>query len=190
MRVGLGILGVILSTYGGIPEGATQPGIRDSVMVLISRQQPGFRLARPDDFLPKLTGERRGAVFIQSDLNRDGQIDSAVLVVNEDLKEYRVYLVLGAHENPQLLFSRKWTALSGGHPIRTPMFLKPAGEARPRSYSPLTGPETAAYTAVPAIEVWSGAQHDERDAEIEELAYCSATWYYDQGQLRHFQVCD
>ncbi len=190
MRTGLGaIAGVILSTCGAIPEAATQPGPQD-VAALISRQQPGFRLSKPDDFWPKLAEGLRGDVSIQADLDRDGQIDSAVLVINENFKEYRVYLVRGGQENLQLLFSRRWTALSGSHPIRTPMFLKPAGEARPRSYSPLTGREAAAYTAAPAIEVWSGAHHDERDVEGEELAYCSEFWYYDQGQLKHFRVCD
>jgi hypothetical protein len=152
VKVGLGILVAILSTCGGLSVAATQGNLLESVVALLSRQQPGFRLANPNDFLPKLDGERRGVVFAHADLNADGQIDSAVLVVNEELKEYRVYLVLGGRENLQLLFSRKWTPLSGAHPIRTPMFLKPAGEARGRSYSPLTSRETAVYTVVPPLK--------------------------------------
>jgi len=192
MRVRLGILVAILSVYGGIAGGATARALQDSVVALISREQSGFRLARPDDFLPSLAGKNQGPTFIQADFNRDNRLDSAVLVINDDMKEYRVYLVIGGQEHPRLLFSRKWTTLSDGHPIRTPMFLKPIGEAGPSglSYSPLRGGEARRYTAVPAVEVWTGQQHDERDAHLADLAYCSMTWYYDQSQLKSFQVCD
>jgi hypothetical protein len=173
------------------PFATSDQGLRDALAGRISGTYAGFRLATSDDFSPKLPVNQHGQVFVQTDFNRDGQIDAGVLVINPRVQEYRIYLALGGQEKLQLLFSRKWT-LSDGHPIRTPMFLKPAGDAGPahRHYSVLTGAETAAYTAVPAIELWSGQYHDERDTNAEQLSYCSMTWYYDRGQLRNFQVCD
>lgn len=77
------------------------------------------------------------------------------------------------------------------------MFLKSKGDPgiSRRTYNSLTEEidfprKAAAYTAAPAIEVWTGQKHDETDTDLEDISYCSMTWYYQNNQLRDFRACD
>jgi hypothetical protein len=71
------------------------------------------------------------------------------------------------------------------------MFLKAAGDPgiSRRTYNSLTG-DRKAYVSVPAIEVWTGQKHDERDTDLEDISYCSMTWYYENAMLKRFEACD
>jgi hypothetical protein len=160
---------------------------------LISREVPGFRLAQSTDYVPALQARNRGEPVLQEDFNRDGMKDWAAIVINDRLREYRVYYVVsdaGSYKL-NLLLTRTWQTSSNNRPINTPMFLKPAGDPgiSGRSYNSLKGDRTA-YTSVPAIEVWTGQKHNEADKELEEISYCSTTWYYERAMLKSFEACD
>lgn len=170
---------------------------------------PAYRLANTSDYETALKGQDQGQAWLQADFNQDGQADYAVLLINESAQEYRVYYLLrqaqGFHAD--LLLTRKFAGESS-HPIRTPMFFKPAGQSgiSGREYNGLTAiphPEKlsgkqivalkasrrAFYTSVPAIEVWTGSKAT-GPADLSDLAYCSRTWFYQAAALKAFDACD
>jgi hypothetical protein len=172
--------------------------------ILVSRQLNGFRLAEDTDFIAALKNKRERQSVLQEDFDKDGRRDWAAIVINPRSREYRIYYVLNQATGPkfELLLTRTWASSARTNPINTPMFLKPAGDAgiSGRTYNDL-GPspgttargraaERTLYTSLPAIEVWIGQQHDERDTDLEDISYCSRTWYYDTGKLKQFDACD
>jgi hypothetical protein len=177
-----------------VPSQSDDVRLPREIAEALASEAPGFRLAEPGDYLPVLSGGNRGQPVVRDDFDADGAPDWAVLVIDERARESRVYFILDTRERLRFerLFTRGWPASAGGPAIRTPMFLKPAGSLgiAGRRYASLSGEAAAAYQARPAIEVWTGQQHDERDDDLEDLAYCSTTWYYESTQLRQFSVCD
>ena len=169
------------------------------IRAVISAELPGFRLAEVGDYVSALSPDAQGERVIQQDFNRDGKADWAIVVINEQLREYRIYYRVSDQDKYQLipLFTRRWRQ---SPPIQTPMFLKRAGDAgmANRVYKSMVAPlnrretqnQMAIYESVPAIEVWTGQTHDESDKDLEDLSYCSSTWYYDKGQLKQFEACD
>jgi hypothetical protein len=178
---------VLLSTR---TTGAQQP---QDLTTLIAREAPGFRLARVTDFVAVLQAKNRGESVLQEDFNRDGTRDWAAIVVNDRLREYRIYYVVSNTRGYEftLLMTRSWQATTNIRPVNTPMFLKAAGDPgmSRRTYNSLTGDRTT-YVSVPAIEVWTGQKHDERDTDLEDISYCSMTWYYENAMLKRFEACD
>jgi hypothetical protein len=171
-------------------EGETLPA---DALTTIERKLPGFRLAREDDFLPILVSTVRGQLAFRRDFNQDGKPDWALVLINDRMREYRIYYVLSGDSEPRLvpLFTRTWKDGSNTHPINTPMILKASGDPgmTERTYNSFKG-DPAFYRSVSAIEVWTGQKHDETDRNLEDISYCSRTWYFEKDQLKEFEACD
>jgi len=210
--------GVVCAVIGLLLDVGTacgQPAPLLSAPDVVRAQLPGWRLARKDDVSRMLADQARGGraehlgdVLFPADFDGDGRQDAAVLVVNEKLQAYRAYFVLNTKAGVRLeqLFEQKWTKRPSDGVIRNPMFFKPAGAAgiSGRVYNTLVygGTEqkarlqadvrnVAQYTKVPAVEIWTGQKgYDEDYGDVGDMAYCSATWYYDAGVLRTFRACD
>jgi hypothetical protein len=184
---------VVLCSLVLISVSSAQPQQSPDLATLISREVSGFRLAQPTDYLTILDARTRGESVLQEDFNRDGTRDWAAIVINDRLREYRIYFVASEKGGYKLnlLLTRTWQTSSNTRPINTPMFLKAAGDPgiSRRSYNTLTGDRTA-YTSVPAIEVWTGQKHNETDKDLEDISYCSTTWYYERAMLKSFEACD
>lgn len=187
---------------------------QDHVEDFVAAKMPGYRIARAADYEKMLGAEDRGKALIEADFNGDGKGDYAVLVLSETAREYRVYYLIASAGGlqPQLLLARKWIGATAGA-VRTPMFFKPAGQPgiSERDYNDLTripparlakmSPakiqaerqrKAAHYVAVPAIEVWtgSGLEASAPVGDLNDLAYCSRTWFYQSGTLKAFDACD
>jgi len=212
-RVVVAVIGLGGGVWAAHPDRtvAAQSAPSNDVGAVIAREFPGFRIAQPSDYLAVLA-ERRGEPVIREDFNQDGLADVAVMVIDVRRKESRVYFLIASRTGYWFhhLFTRTWLDPSGVRPIRTPMFLKPAGDPgiSGRMYNTLTpadfrrvGPPAPAeaadnerrrslYRSVPAIEVWTGQHHDERDRDLEDIGYCSRTWYFARNQLKTFDACD
>jgi hypothetical protein len=184
---------VVLSSMVLVSASATRAQQPQDLTTLISREAPGFRLARVTDFAAVLQAKNRGEPVLQEDFNRDGTTDWAVIAVNDRLREYRIYYVVSGNGDYTLtlLLTRTWPATTSSRPINTPMFLKAVGDPgmSRRTYNSLTGDRTT-YVSVPAIEVWTGQKHNESDTDLEDISYCSKTWYYEKGSLKTFDACD
>lgn len=205
---------VVTLTLLGVSTGfqtATVPQSADVRVVTdyLAAELPGYRLVRPEDFVPALKDENRGQSLYRADFNGDGQTDYAALVMNAASREARIYYLLGTGKGfqAQQLLSRHWSGQGPG--IRTPIFFKAAGEEglSARSYNTLTQDDrapaglspaerlaahqrkAAPYVAVPAIEAWVG-ENQPSQVTFDEIAYCSDTWYYQAGQRKMFKACD
>jgi hypothetical protein len=179
---------------------------------VIETQLPGFKLAQQNDYHSVLSENDRGKSLYQADFNSDGKQDFAVLVINKEVKEYRIYYLLKNGENYKfvLLYKQKPNKANKEHKIINPMFFKPIGEAGlgDNDYNTLTNdgdlPDTisseerekrhnkkvAPYKSVPAIEVWTGINENESEIYIDTISYCSQTWYFEKGKLKDFSACD
>jgi len=171
-------------------EGETLPG---DALDAIKRKLPGFRLAREDDFLPILVSTVRGQLAFRRDFNQDGKPDWALVLIDDRIKEYRIYYLLGEDGEPRLLplLTRTWKDGSNTRPMNTPMILKDPGDPgmSERIYNSFKGnPEF--YRSISAVEVWTGQKHDETDRDLEDINYCSRTWYFEKDQLKEFEACD
>ncbi|HEY9841385.1 MAG: hypothetical protein ACAI44_07825 [Candidatus Sericytochromatia bacterium] len=190
---------------------SASPAAVSTVENFLRQKMPAYRLATAADYSPVLGAEDRGEAVIQADFNQDKMLDYAVLLVNDQDKENRIYYLLGRRSGLEtvLLWAGKWHDQT--RPVRNPVFFKPAGDPgmSERTYNTLTNdsdrPATmsaqerreihalkaAPYLAVPAIEVWTGAGQPSSHADsLSELAYCSKTWYYQGGVLKAFEACD
>ena len=183
-------------TYGQAPAapGPGSPQQLKQLSALIAKELPGFRIASLKDYVTALRGLNMGETTWRDDFNRDGRDDWAVVVINDQSRQYRVSYVVATETgwHVEHLFERRWEGASSPGPIRTPMFFKWPGNPgiSQRRYARLARDQVVVYTAAPAIEVWTGQKHDASDDDLEDIAYCSHTWYYDRGALRQFDVCD
>jgi beta-lactamase regulating signal transducer with metallopeptidase domain len=172
---------------------AAEEALPASALAAIEKQLPGFRLTREDDYLPSLVSTVRGQLAFRKDFNLDGKPDWALVLIDERMREYGIYYLLNEGSKPKLipLLTRKWKDASSTHPINTPMILKSPGDPgiSERIYNSFKG-DPAYYRSVPAIEVWTGVHHDETDHELEDISYCSTTWYFEKDQLKQFDACD
>jgi hypothetical protein len=197
-----------------LPDGWVRYGENLSTVTPILRQHlPGFRLAKIEDMTDELRDVLRHEAnvdleprfAIQADYNGDGADDLGLLVVNDKSKEVRIYYALRKRDEYRLvlLLTDKLPAGWKGNLVRVPMFFKPSGDygMGMRRYSTILPEMTedptpamekewerrvAAYQAVPAIEVWTGAIR--QDAPY--LNWCSQTWYYQTNKLLTFDACD
>jgi hypothetical protein len=181
---------------------------------MLQREMPGAHLATSSDFSPALEGKYRGQVLHEADFNGDGLSDWAVVIVVPRSRTYGVYYIISDKPQPTILnlLSREYEPKEQSGFIKTPMFFKPVGELgiAARDYTSLTkdlypddsSPEAgkrlaeererkvAPYRAVPAIEVWTGMSSSQKDETLEELSYCSHTWYFERNELKNFNACD
>jgi hypothetical protein len=171
-------------------EGDTLPA---NALAAIERNLPGFRLAREGDYLPVLVSTVRGQLAFRRDFNEDGKPDWALVLINDRLREYRIYYLLSGDGEPRLvpLLTRTWRDDSNARPINTPMMFKAPGDPgiSGRTYNSFQG-DPAFYRSVSAVEVWTGQKHDETDRDLEDISYCSRTWYFEKDQLKEFEACD
>lgn len=181
---------------------------------ILQMEAPGARLATPSDFSPVLEGKYRGQVLHEADFNGDGLSDWAAVIVDPRSRTYGVYYVISDKPRSRIvkLLSREYRQKEQRGFIKTPMFFKPAGDLgiAGRDYTSLTQDlypndsspgawkrlaeererKVAPYRAVPAIEVWTGMSSSEKDETLEELSYCSHTWYFETNELKSFNACD
>jgi hypothetical protein len=172
---------------------AADEALPASALAAIEKQLPGFRMAREDDYLPSLVSMVRGQLAFRRDFNQDGKPDWALVLIDDRTREYRIYYLLLSDSEAKLvpLLTRTWKDGSNAHPINTPMILKNAGDPgiSGRIYNSFRG-DPAFYRSVSAIEVLTGQQHDESDRDLEDIGYCSTTWYFEKDQLKQFEACD
>jgi beta-lactamase regulating signal transducer with metallopeptidase domain len=170
---------------------------------ILGEKLPGFRLATSADFVAELADSHLVAAatrsVLRADFDRNGKEDLALLAVNNNRREYRIYYAMATDTGYRLdqLLSREVEESTQGF-IRNAMFLKQPREAgvAGRMYSTLPAdiPRNE-YQAVPAIEVWTGPAlidvKDGRNTPSNGIAYCSKTWYYRPGgKLETFGACD
>jgi hypothetical protein len=189
--VGVACVGI----YGQAPApGTGSPQQREQLAATIAREMPGFRVAALKDYVAVLRGLNVGETAWRADFNRDGRDDWAVVVIDDQARQYRVSYVIATEKgwHVEHLLERQWQETVPPGPIRTPMFFKWPGNPgiSQRRYVTLARDQASFYTAAPAIEVWTGQKHDASDDDLEDIAYCSHTWYYERGALRQFGVCD
>lgn len=208
------VLGLMMLGGSAAVAAPPPPEIKDAnkeVDAYLADKMPLYRIAGPGDYAPALKGKDQGEPLIKADFNQDGQMDYAVLLVSESGKKSAVYYLLGHNGDfkPVLLVSRKWTAPAAAKQVTTPMFFKPAGAPglSERAYNELTQDsqapaklslaerqalhkqKAAFYVSVPALEVWIGQNKSSGDT-LDDIAYCSRTWYYQGGVLKAFNACD
>lgn len=185
------------------------PAVPDELAAFLKQQLPAYRLVIPQDYVPAISASDRGLPFIRADFDRDGQPDYAVLLVQRQTRETRVYFLLrrqaGFHTD--LLLS--WPALSPGASVRTPMSFKKPGEEGltgvdrnelqkipnwehlpSKEVIRLRNAKAAYYLSVPAIIVWTGVGSPDLRGDEMGLNYCSRTWFYQAGRLKAFDACD
>lgn len=208
-----------------VAAGALQSQSLESMAAtVVAGKLPGFRLATRGDFVPELRDQAHvpspTQTVLREDFDGNGLQDWAVLVINESLKEYRIYYVLNMPDGYRfdLLMSKTWTEPSASRGvIRNALFLKRAGDlgVAQRHYARVLGDDvdpsdpknntpamqrdiadrTEEYKRSPAIEVWTGPARidakDLRNFPDNGIAYCSTTWHYRRnGTLAHFSACD
>ena len=200
-----------LALIAVVCSGVVHAGHIDSI---VQKEFPGARLATPADFSPVLEGKYVGQVLHEADFDGEGSSDWAVIIVFPDAATYGVYYVISGNPRPRImkLFDREYGLDERAGFIKTPMFFKPAGELgiAGRDYTTLTNDlslhdssaeawkvyaeeraiRVAPYRAVPAIEVWTGVSGSQKDGTLEQLSYCSHTWYFEKGELKSFSACD
>ena len=173
---------------------------------IIAKTLPGYRLVADRDYVDALKKEDRGRSWAREDFDGDGKKDWAVLVISRKARQVRAYFLIATDDGyrPDLLFKRRWKKGAKGGVVRTPMFLKRRGDPglSDRTYNSLTNDAedpkaakahartAAAYKSVPAVELWTGQNGDERDQDAADMSWCSETWYYDKGKLKSFGACD
>lgn len=182
-----------------------------SISQLVQEHLPGYHLAREHEYSKEITNELRGHSFYQADFNGDAQSDWAVLVVHSKKKTYGIYFLLSSPKEYQVLKLLEINYSLTTAFIQNPLLFKPKGDEglSARKYNTLTNDGTlflktkealenhwrkraklvAPYKAVPAIEVWTVAD-GKKNLPLDEMAYCSKTWYFQADQLKSFEACD
>jgi hypothetical protein len=177
-----------------------------------------FRLARPDDFIPKIQEfDRQPAPagrpkftytcsIFSEDFNQDSQLDYAVLLVNPKTQasQFRLAINQGKNKFANVVvrdYSKPPQTIA--QPLYVAMFLKRPGElgAASRDYFQLKrgNPEREVFIANPAIEVWlspavfrpgtSPAQSEEAQFN-RAVGYGSENFYFVDRQLKTVRVAD
>ncbi|MBD1928388.1 hypothetical protein H6F74_19355 [Trichocoleus sp. FACHB-90] len=165
-----------------------------------------FRLAQEADFIPAIrqfqasgnSKQKLTCSIFSADFNQDGLKDYAMLLVSEELGDFRFQMSLnqgdGKFQRDFVKDYKRITKPEAGV-IYTSMDFKPAGEKglAARDYSPLKpgSPEQKTYVEKPAIELWKGSQTDAppKQLDISSLGYCSEALYFVDGK-KTFVVCD
>jgi hypothetical protein len=199
------LIAVAIAVALSHPANAQRPQSVESMAAnVVATRLPGFRLATRDDFVLELRDmvhtPSPTETALREDFDGNGTQDWAVLVINESLKEYRIYYVLSMPDGYRfdLLLSKVWTDPSASRGvIRNALFLKRAGDLgiAARHYAEIPAGDVEEYKRAPAIEVWTGpARIDAKDLKNfpdAGIAYCSTTWHYlRNGTLAHFSACD
>jgi hypothetical protein len=177
-----------------------------------------FRLARPDDFIPKIQQLDRQPVLADrpkitytcsiftEDFNQDSQPDYAVLLVNPQTQTTQFRLAINQGKNTftnVVIRDYPKPPQTIAQPLYVAMFLKRSGElgAASRDYFQLKqgNPEREVFIASPAIEVWLSPavfRSGTSPAQSEEarfnrvVGYGSEIFYFVDRQFKTVRVAD
>lgn len=167
-----------------------------------------YRLAQPSDFVSSIRDYEREnprkkltCSIFTADFNQDSLPDYALLLVNSKTRRFRFVLAINQGNGkfePAVLNDFNRLANSERGIVYTSMMFKPSGSlgSAKREYSPLkygTSDEQI-FKAKPAIELWKAIATNSagvpQDLNVSTLAYCSDVFYFVDGQLKNFSVCD
>ncbi|MBD2740781.1 hypothetical protein [Coleofasciculus sp. FACHB-1120] len=187
-----------------LPEPQCQGEIPPSLKASLSE----YRLAQESDFVASIRayerenpGQRTTCSIFTADFNEDRQKDYALLLVNPKNNNFRFFIAINQRNgqfNPAVVKDFSHLPESSEGIIYTAISFKPPGELGPaaREYSPLKygTSEQQIFKAKPAIELWKALPTDSAGVaqylEIGTLAYCSNAFYFVDGKLKTFGVCD
>lgn len=167
-----------------------------------------YRLAQPADFVASIRAYEREnprkkltCSIYTTDFNQHGLPDYALLLVNPKTKNFRFVIAINQGNGkfePAVLKDFNSLSNSTQGSIYTSMIFKPSGAlgAAKREYSPLkygTSDEQI-FKAQSAIELWKPLSPNPvgipQNLNVSTLAYCSDVFYFVNGQLKSFGVCD
>lgn len=187
-----------------LPESQCQGEVPSSIKAKLGE----YRLAQPSDFVAAIRtyqqeNPRRKLTcsIFTVDFNEDGLKDYALLLVNPKTRDFRFAIAMNRDNGkfePAVVKNFHRLANSDGGIVYTSMIFKPSGAlgAAKREYSPLKYGTTdqEIFKAKPAIEVWKAIATTPggvpQDLNVSTLAYCSDVFYFVDGQLKNFSVCD
>jgi hypothetical protein len=196
----------------GLPDLQCRGQIPEALLLTFGK----FRLAQPDDFIPKIQQfDRQPApagkpkitytcsIFTE-DFNQDSQPDYAVLLVNPQTQtaQFRLAISQGKDTFTNVVvrdYPKPPQPIA--QPLYVAMFLKPSGASgvANRDYFPLKPgtPERKVFIASPAIEVWlspavflSGTSQSEEVRFNRVVGYGSENFYFVDRQLKTVKVAD
>lgn len=189
------------------PDASPGPPCERELPAALATGLDGFRLALPDDFLSVIReldasnpNQDLTCTLVTADFNQDGLDDYALLLMQTTTSQAQARLMLNqgnGQYRPLVLidYDRHSDAAQGL--VYTSMNYKPPGEPglAARDYSPLEGEAETAYIARPAISLWQDVLPDTDDVppdltDINNLAYCSNSFYFIDGALTSFVLCD
>lgn len=168
----------------------------------------GYRLAQESDFVPAIrnfdpdytVNEDFTCSIFTDDFTGDGSPDYALLLVNEATADFRAMIAVNEGNgtfSPLVLKEYQRVTEPSEGVIYTSLSYKPAGEEglALRDYARLEPAQREAYVSRPAIALWRSIIQDEEGrpedvTELSTLAYCSDAYYFVEGNLQTFQVCD
>lgn len=184
-----------------------EPQCQGEVPSAIAAKLGDYRLAQPSDFVASISAYQREnprrkltCSIFTADFNEDGLKDYVLLLVNPKTRNFRFVMAIN-RDNGKF----EPAVLKDFHPlpnsegiIYTSMIFKPSGSlgAAKREYSPLKYGTTdeQIFKAKPAVELWKALSTNTagvpQDLNVSTLAYCSDVFYFVDGQLKTFGVCD
>lgn len=192
------------SPVPALPEPQCQGEIPASLKATLGE----YRLAKESDFVASIRayerenpGQRTTCSIFTADFNEDRQEDYALLLVNPKNNNFRFLIAINQSSgkfDPAVVKDFIHLPESSEGIIYTAISFKPSGELGPaaREYSPLKygTSEQQIFKAKPAIELWKALPTDSAGVpqylEIGTLAYCSNAFYFVDGKLKTFGVCD
>ena len=181
-------------------QGVVPPALQSLVGDYLVAQKSDFvesirQLENDDPTSPLTCG------IFSADLNQDGQLDYALMLVHPQQKLGR-FLIAIQQKNGEFkpAVQRDFLPLKNNQSgvLYSSMQLKPAGKlgAAARDYAPLKpgSLEQKTYQGQVAIERWKAIALDEaglpQGLEASTLGYCSEAFYGMEGELQTFTVCD
>ncbi len=165
----------------------------------------GYRLADESDFVSSIRDFNQNATedltcsIFTADFDEDKDRDYALLLVDDKTSSFRVQLALNQGNGTfKPLVLKEFEPLAdteAGSVYISLNFKRPGSEGLAnREYSPLTDTARNVYLSKPAIDHWRAIQMDEQgkptSLDVSSLGYCSDAYYYVNGNLVMFTVCD
>ena len=155
-----------------------------------------------DDFFKAIPENERENRIMPLDINQDGKQDWVMILKQPEQLKYGVYLFLWQDNQTKPfkiipLLERKYDNKKQDQGfVKTAMFLKEQGKPglSDREYHslrnhPQSQQKVSYYISVPAIEVWTGIQ-GQKDKALDEIAYCSKSFYFEDNTLQILEACD
>jgi hypothetical protein len=191
------------SPNANLPEVQCKGELPEAVTASIE----GYRLAKESDFVPALrqynesnTDRDFTCSVFTADFDEDRDRDYALLLIEEETSNFQLRFALnsgnGTFRSLVLKEFERVTEPDEGV-VYTSINYKPPGEPglTQREYNPLNETRSNLYVSQPAISAWRAIDTNAEGLpntveEISSLAYCSDAYYYVEGNLEAFTVCD